>query len=147
MEAQPNSDTWQLGTTSDFAVSGYLPSWAEEDPSQDGVEITDLGVKLADIVHSTAIPGQYMRLSTTDAPAERSVILSGSIDCRPYAADPDRRVPVANLQLVDDYWMHDLDPDQLAEIAVTLREQADHLYQVVRPSLVAARADWTARGN
>lgn len=144
-EQRRSAATWQVSTTSDFTVSGYLPSWAEEDPSQDGVEITDLGTRLADIVHSTAISGRYTPLSTTDAPAEGTVILGGSIDCWPYSADPVRRVPAANVQLVDDYWMHNLDPDQLREVIATLRAQGDYFEQVLLPALQAARSDWAAQ--
>jgi hypothetical protein len=69
--------------------------------------------------------------------------LSGSIDCAPYSEDPTARLPVVNLQLVDDYWLHNLDPDQLGTIATQLRAQADHLDHEVRPALISAREDWT----
>lgn len=51
------------------------------------------------------------------------------------------------LRPLDDYWLHDLDPAQLATIATQLHTQADHLDHEVRPALIAAREDWTSHRN
>ncbi|MEC3995883.1 hypothetical protein VSR01_21115 [Actinacidiphila sp. DG2A-62] len=82
---------------------------------------------------------------TDDDPGIGAVILCGSIDCAPYSEDPASRQPVVNLQLIDDYWFLNLDPEQLATLATQLRAQADHLDHTVRPALTAARQDWTNR--
>jgi hypothetical protein len=74
-----------------------------------------------------------------------SEIFWGAIECSPYAEDPGLRVPVANIWLVDDYWLHGLDPAEIAGFAAQLRAHADRLDHEVRPALIAARADWNAQ--
>ena len=75
----------------------------------------------------------------------------GSIDHHPYTGDvpitPTSAavLPVVNLQIIGDYWVHDLGPGQLAVIIGQLRAQADYLDHELRPALIAARADWIAR--
>jgi hypothetical protein len=100
--------TWTIATTNGPVVSGYLPDWAEDDPSESGVPVAGLSARLDDVWHR--------------AP----------------------RVPVVNLLIVDDYWITDLDPNGLAEVAARLRAQADRLDREVGPALVAAREDWAA---
>jgi hypothetical protein len=137
--------TWTITTTTGYKAAGYLPTWAEDDPSTVNVPPQHLATELADITHHQRFPGQLITVALTDdGPAPETVILSGSIDCAPYSEDPTSRQPVANLQLIDDYWLINLDPDQLSTIATQLRTQADHLDHQVRPALIAARADWTA---
>jgi hypothetical protein len=46
------------------------------------------------------------------------------------------------VQIVDDFWFKDLDPEGVSAVAALLRAQADRLEQQVRPALVAARDDW-----
>jgi hypothetical protein len=75
------------------------------------------------------------------APVE---VLHGSIDCNPYAPDPEPRIPVANLRLAGECWLTDLGPDDLGQLANTLRHLADRLDGRVIPALIAARADWSA---
>ena len=77
------------------------------------------------------------------------VILGGSMDFHPYTDDPDTPArsaggPVAHLQIIDDHWIHDLDPFALATLAVRPRARADHPDQHVRPALTAARREWAA---
>jgi hypothetical protein len=139
-EAQP---TWTITTTTGYTAAGYLPPWAEDDPSATDVPPQHFATELADITHHQPFPGQRMTVALTDALGTETVILSGSIDCAPYSEDPAARLPVVNLQLVDDYWLHNLDPDQLVTIATQLRTQADHLDHEVCPALIAAREDWT----
>jgi hypothetical protein len=143
---------WTVTTINGQDVIGYLPPWAEDDPSRTGVPVEQLGKVLADICHSTEFSGQGIRVSLTDAPGTDTVILGGSIDFHPYTDNPDlpvaaAGVPVAHLQIVDDYWIHDLDPWALGVIAAKLRAQADRLDHEVRPALTAARADWAAQAT
>jgi hypothetical protein len=77
-------------------------------------------------------------------PGEQEEVFCGTIDCHPYTNDPAPRVPVANIRIVDDYWITNLDPAELADIAAKLRAQADWLDNEVRPALAATRDDWTA---
>lgn len=137
---------WTVTTVNGQDVIGYLPPWAEDDPSRTGVPVERLGKVLADVCHSARFSGQTVRASRTETDI---VILGGSIDHHPYTDDPDlpvlsAGVPVAHLQIVDDHWVHDLDPWALGAIAAKLRAQADYLDHEVRPALTAARADWTA---
>jgi hypothetical protein len=142
------TQTWTITTTTGYTAAGYLPPWAEDDPSRTGIPPQHLATELADINHHQPFPGQRIAVALTDdQPAQETVILSGSIDCAPFSEDPTSRQPVANLQVIDDYWLTNLGPDQLATIATQLRTQADHLDHHVRPALLAARNDWTARHN
>jgi hypothetical protein len=142
------TQVWTITTTTGYTAAGYLPPWAEGDPSRSGIPPQHLATELTDITHQQPFPGQLITAALTDdQPAQETVILSGSIDCTPYSEDPTSRQPVANLQLIDDYWLTNLDPDQLATSATQLRTQADHLDHQVRPALIAARIDWTAHHN
>jgi hypothetical protein len=48
--------TWTITATSGLAVTGYLPPWAQEDPSEAGVPVGRLGKVLADICHWAEFP-------------------------------------------------------------------------------------------
>lgn len=141
--------TWTVTATSGLSVTGYLPPWAEDDPSRTGVPVARMGKVLADIRHTAVFPGQSMRIARDGGPGTDTVTLGGSIDHHPYTDNTEipalsAGVPIANLQIVDDYWVHDLDPWALGMIAAKLRAQADHLDRQVRPALTAARAGWAA---
>lgn len=69
-------------------------------------------------------------------------MLFGSIDCHPYAEDPDSRVPTVNINITADCWIADLDPDGLVKFSAKLRAQADRFDNEVLPALIAAREDW-----
>ena len=148
----PNTGrTWTVTTDTGLIVSGYLPSWAREDPSQTGMSVERLWKVLADICHWAEFPGQSVRVACDGGPGTDAVVLGGSIDHHPYAADvpitptPAAVLPVVNLQIIGDYWVHDLGPGQLAVIIGKLRAQADFLDHELRPALIAARADWIAQ--
>lgn len=141
------SRTWRVTTTSGHTTTGYLPAWADDDPSQTGVPVGQLGKVLADICLSAVFPGQSVRVSTDGGPGTDTVILSGSIEFHPYTGNPEITVPspglpVAHLQIIHDHWIRDLDPFALATVAAKLRTQANYLDNQVRPALRAARADW-----
>lgn len=138
---------WRIATTSGYAVSGYLPPWAEDDPSAEGVELERLGVHLADIAHRAVFPGRALPVTGTDGPPEDTEVLAGVIDCHPYGEDPGPRMPVVHLHLVDDFWVLGLDPDALSHVAEQLHAQAAWLEAELRPRLIAARDDWDRRGQ
>jgi hypothetical protein len=75
--------TWTITATSGLAVTGYLPPWAQEDPSEAGVPVGRLGKVLADICHWAEFPGQRMRVARDGGPGTDAVVLGGSIDCHP----------------------------------------------------------------
>ncbi|MFJ1585507.1 DUF6907 domain-containing protein [Streptomyces sp. NPDC088197] len=137
--------TWEIASTDNYTATGYLPTWAEDDPSTSGVSLARLFVLLGDMCHQAHFDGQRMRVAHAREPGEESAVFSGTIDCTPYAEDTAGRLPVANVWIVDDYWVNGLDPTGLATFAAQLRAQADYLDREVYPLLVAARAEWTAR--
>ncbi|MEW1862431.1 hypothetical protein AB0399_18995 [Streptomyces sp. NPDC088194] len=137
---------WAITTTTGDTAIGHLPDWASTDPSEHDVPPHQLAARLADINHHVRFPGQVLRVYSP-ANSERHPmpveVLHTSIDCNPYAPDPEPRVPVANLHLAGEYWLTDLDPEELGHLAGSLRTLADRLDHQVRPTLVAARSDWT----
>ncbi|CAG7650982.1 DUF6907 domain-containing protein [Actinacidiphila bryophytorum] len=139
--------TWTIATTAGDAVSGHLPAWAHDDPTAANVAPDQLPVELADISHRAYFDGQLLRVRDGASTAADERVLWSVLVCDPYAEEPDPRVPVVNVAIVDDYWVTHLDPDGLAELAAKLRAQADRLDQEIRPQLVASRADWAAHSN
>lgn len=137
---------WTLTTTAGFVASGYLPQWAEDDPSEAGVPQEELGTRLAGISHRGCFDGVIMMLSreSRGPEPEEDAVFEGSIDCTPYADEPEPRVPVVNVQVCPGTWILGLDPKGLADVVGKLRSQADLLDRDVLPRLVAAREDWVA---
>ncbi|MBD0738281.1 DUF6907 domain-containing protein [Streptomyces sp. CBMA29] len=137
---------WTITTPNGPEVSGYLPDWAEDDPSESGVPLDQLPIRLTHIEHRTFFEGQPVSLVETwpGNTAEEEVLLGGSIDCAPYASDPRFRLPVVNIQVCPEHWIAGLDPDGVAEVAACLLAQAELLMHEVRPALIAARKDWEA---
>ncbi len=136
--------TWTIATTNGPVVSAYLPAWAEDDPSESGLPVAQLSAQLDDVCHRTVFAGRCVEVVDGSGPATEAEILQGSIECHPYAEDPEPRVPVANLRIVGDYWITDLDPAGLAVVIALLRSQADRLDRVMAPALVGTREDWAA---
>jgi hypothetical protein len=141
---------WTITTESGAKVSGHLPAWAEKDPSET-VRDDRLQISLSDLTHWTCFDGQTVPLDAPGFDKDRytgpSEILRGSIDCRPYATDPAERVPLVNVELTDDHWINNLDPEGVADLAAKLRAQAERLTNEVLPALLAAREDWTKNGG
>ncbi|MFD4571568.1 ATP-binding protein [Streptomyces sp. NPDC058417] len=137
---------WTITTDSGRATSGYLPAWAEDDPTEARVPPDDLRERLADINHRHLFDGPTMPLTAPDVweTVEEDAVFEGSIDCSPYHPNPGLRVPVVNLQVCVGRWILGLDPRGVAEVAAKLRAQARLLDEKVRPALVAAREDWSA---
>lgn len=142
MTTAVRTKTWAVVTSTGHTLAGYLPEWSEDDPSQTGVSLDRLDKVLADICHHADFSAQGMWVATDSGPGTFTGILGGSIECYPYAEEPRARIPVVNLQIIDDYWINNLNPDRLTEITAKLRAQADYLDHEIRPALIAARADW-----
>jgi hypothetical protein len=138
---------WTIAATAGRAVTGYLPAWADSDPTATHVPPDQLSVALADVSHRSYFDGQLAHVHNAASSATDERLLWGVLVCNPYAEDPHPRVPVVNVAIVDDYWITHLDPDGLAELAAKLRAQADRLDHEIRPQLVAARTDWDAQHN
>jgi hypothetical protein len=134
--------TWTITTICGCTVSGYLPAWAEADPSEAGVLLDEITALVADMNHWTRFPGQRMAVAHRGVETEDSEVFRTSINCNPYVGGPLPRLPVANIRIVGDYWLHGLTPTALADVATQLRAQADLLDDEIRPQLIAAREDW-----
>ena len=137
---------WTITTNSGSATSGYLPAWAEDDPTEADVPVDQLPARLVGINHRNFFEGPMVPLTAPDVwgGIEDDAVFEGSIDCNPYDTDPHLRVPIVNLQVCVGRWALGLDPHGLAEVAAKLRAHADFLDEKVRPALVAAREDWAA---
>ncbi|WP_329131104.1 hypothetical protein OG552_09205 [Streptomyces sp. NBC_01476] len=143
------SRTWSINTTVGITLTGYLPPWAEGDPSASDVPLEKLSVELIDLSHWMPFDGQPMRIhypSYADgngkAGESEEIVFSGNITCYPYSENLRERTPFANVRVVDDFWMNNLIPDEVAGLAAKLRTQADYLEKSVVPTLEAARSDW-----
>ena len=113
---------WTIRTVDGSETTGYLPDWAEDDPSEVHVPLDLLPLRLAQVEHRTFFDGQVVDLAmpSPGSIAEEEVVFGGSIDCTPYAADPQLRLPVVNIQVGPQCWITGLDPDreQNGEIVV-----------------------------
>ncbi|WP_329175156.1 DUF6907 domain-containing protein [Streptomyces sp. NBC_01477] len=142
--------TWRISTNGGITLTGYLPPWADEDPSESDVPLEELSVKLVDLAHWRPFDGQMMRIHNpahadgADLVAEAS-LFDGHVTCHPYSDDPQERTPYADVRVVDDLWLNHLTPEDLTRLTAQLRAQADHIENDVTPLLEAARGDWTAR--
>ena len=134
--------TWVVATVSGEAVTGYLPAWAEEDPSRSGVRPDRLHIALADIFHQAEVGGLVLPVVHGPGPAVEAGVLVVTVGCKPFGEDDEPRIPVVNVQVVDDFWLRDLDPDAVAGLGVRLQGLGRHLVGTVAPGLAAARADW-----
>ncbi|WP_328461106.1 DUF6907 domain-containing protein [Streptomyces sp. NBC_00448] len=137
---------WAITTTTGETAIGHLPAWASTDPSEHDVPPNQLAARLADINHHVRFPGEILRVYSPANPERHPTpveVLHTSIDCNPYAPDPEPCIPIANLHLAGEYWLTDLGPEELGHLADGLRALADRLDHQVRPTLIAARSDWT----
>ena len=134
--------TWVVATVGGETVSGYLPGWADEDPSRCGVLPEWLHVALADVVLEADMGGLVLPVACGQGPAEEAGVLAVTIGCKPFGEDDEPRVPVVSVQVVDDFWLRDLDPDGVADLGQRLQGLGRRLLATVAPELAAARADW-----
>lgn len=139
--------TWSISTTNGCTTLGYLPDWAQGDPSRKGVAPDRLAVELSDITHEASFGGQFMRVcSGAECPGEESAVLIAYMQCSPFAGDGSAAsVPLVSVQILDDVWIANLDPSGVVEAAEKFRSFADLLVNTVAPALSAAQADWAAR--
>jgi hypothetical protein len=145
------ANRWTITTENGVKVTGHLPWWDGSDPSATGIKPDLLQLHLADLTHRTDFPGQPMLVDTPfgrDGHRERyeADIFRTQITCRPYCEDPAGRVPTVSIEVIDDCFVENLDPDGVADLAAKLRAQAAVLDEV-RVQLIAARADWAANGQ
>jgi len=155
--------SWTLTATDGWVVSGYLPGWADQDPSEADVPAEELSARLAEICHYQDFPGQRLRFTVvSDNPAfsvlsdllpgpppctesDEIEAFLGGIVCRALDDGSASHAPTVNMDILPGYVMDALTPDDLADLAVKLRAQADRIECDIRPKLIAAREDWTTQ--
>ncbi|WP_329362400.1 hypothetical protein OG896_03985 [Streptomyces sp. NBC_00669] len=148
LASSASARTWTITTDTGFSISGHLPPWATDDPSEHQLPVDRLGIALSDINHHQDVCGHALPLRTPDGSDEPGhdtdpvPVFSGSIDCDPYATEPEPRIPVFNFRLVDDYRMEALGPEGITELAAAFRAHAEVLDTHVRHALIEARGDW-----
>jgi hypothetical protein len=105
------------------------------------------GVDRADEIHCT----QYDRANTVYLPVscgsndgEDWNFLSVEITSRPVHPDPAKRIPVADVEVAEDHYITDLDPDGLA-IVIDKIEQRVAAMHVRHAELVHARKEYLGR--
>lgn len=140
--------TWTIATENGVKVSGYLPPWADGDPSETACPADRLELRLADLTHSRDFDGQPMLIDTPfglnrTRDIYEEEVFRGRIVCDPYDGNPIGRTPTATVAVVEDCVIEGLDPAGVTAIADKLRAQAAVLDQVAA-DLTDARADWTA---
>ncbi|WP_307795341.1 helix-turn-helix domain-containing protein [Actinacidiphila acididurans] len=135
--------SWAVTTTSGLTVRDHLPDWADSDPSRDGVRPEHLDAVLADVVLETDTGGLILPVVHGQDPAEQAAVLAVTLTCKPFGQSDEPRIPVADVQLVDDFWLKGLDPQGITDFGQRLRTLGHALIHQVGPALEAARADWS----
>ncbi|WJD99737.1 DUF6907 domain-containing protein [Streptomyces antimycoticus] len=141
--------TWTITTTDGQTVTGYLPSWAEADPSEKDLDPARLPLQLADLAHVARFDGAPLRVFSPGYEGFKGgvfeeAVFAATLDVHPYDDEPVRRQPTVNLEVVQDHWIENLGPDELADVIAKVRAQMDRLDDV-HARLVQARAEWQAR--
>lgn len=143
--AVSSARTWAISTVNGEIVRGYLPWWAEDDPTKTGVRPDRLHIELAGIAHQANRGGLLIPVTSGTGLALDAGVLVVTIDCVPFGEDGEPDLPVVNVQIVDDFWIRDLDPAGVVDLGQRLRALADRLTGTVASDLAAARADWADR--
>lgn len=134
---------YALTTTDGLTVRDHLPDWAETDPSSDEVGPGQLGAVLADVVLEADAGGLVLPVVHGQDPAEQAAVLALTIMCKPFGQEDEPRIPVVDVQLVEDFWLKGLNPQGVRDFGQRLRALGDLLVDQVAPNLEAARADWS----
>ncbi|WP_236060007.1 helix-turn-helix domain-containing protein [Actinacidiphila acididurans] len=135
--------TWSVTTTSGLTVRDQLPAWADNDPSRDDVRPEHLHAALADVVLEADAGGLVLPVVHGQDPAEQAAVLAVTLTCKPFGQQGEPRVPVAEVQLVEDFWLKGLDPQGITDFGHRLHVLGHLLIHQVAPALQAARADWS----
>jgi hypothetical protein len=140
----PPGRQWTITSSGGYTVQGYLPGWAEDDPSRTDVPSNAMRNAVYDVIHRASFDGQLVSPARGGyGPGRDTWTLGGNIEVIPDN-DGKPSTPVVNVHLIEDFWLTGLGPDEVAALAGQLRAQADRLEHDVRPRLIAYRADWAA---
>lgn len=142
---------WTITTANGFTARGYLPKWADADPSAASIPADQLELHLADLTHHCGFGGMGVEAhvySSTPSYEGTVRVLCPQMVCDPYSSDPARRVPTVTVELVEGGgdWIENLDPVQVCELADKLRAHADALDDMAA-HLQDAREDWAKHGG
>jgi len=142
---------WTLRTDTGATVSGYLPAWAQEDPSQDNVPVDKLRFRLTDLTHEREYDAPRITVHAPLGPDGAmedidSRLFAPQIWCGPHSDYPEERTPYALITVLEDCVLDHQGPKDVASLAAKLRAQAAVLDRVA-VDLAAARADWDANGG
>lgn len=145
--ALPVERAWTLTTNNGVRAHGYLPQWADHDPSEDNLSFSQLRLRATDVTHTKYFPGQPMTVNAPDEGGREiyeEEVFRPQISCRPSDDDPAEQMPHATVTVVEDHIIEHLDPQGVTDLATKLRAQASRLDQVSR-ELAVARADWATK--
>lgn len=82
-------------------------------------------------------------INSNGSPEEYRV-LSSTMNVRPFDEKVAARLPFVSIEMIDDHWIDDLDPDGLETVIRTLAERLDDLREA-HGLLVRTRAEYRAR--
>ncbi|MFI1394079.1 DUF6907 domain-containing protein [Streptomyces sp. NPDC020681] len=82
-------------------------------------------------------------INSNGSPEEYRV-LSSTLNVRPFDEMVSARLPFVSLEIIDDHWIEDLDPDGLETVIRTLAERLDDLREA-HAELVRTRTEYAAR--
>lgn len=80
----------------------------------------------------------------SDGNPEEFRVLSATMNVRPFDEKLAARLPFVSIEMIDDHWIDDLDPDGLETVIRTLSERLADLRQA-HALLVRTRAEYRAR--
>lgn len=142
--------TWTITLHGGGQITGHQPTWCTEQHDAHDLDPDRVRLALTDLTHVTYFDGMPIKVYVPGHAADGKAglyeenVLGGNITANPYSDTSARRQPVVNLEVVEDFWMENLGPDELADVVAKLRQQADRL-DGVHAQLVQARAEWAAQ--
>lgn len=106
---------------------------------------TDIGARRfpGDIWCQAAREDVTLPINSNGSPEEYRV-LSSTLNVRPFDEKLAARLPFVSIEMIDDHWIDDLDPDGLETVIRTLAERLDDLREA-HALLVRTRAEYRAR--
>lgn len=143
--------TWRITTTNGTTAYGYLPAWADDDPSETDLDPRALSLTLTDIVHHFPFTGLATPLVTQsdDDPDADDGIASYfcEIECHPHpdhARPDDPLTPVLLVQITQNHTTTCHEPAELAALIARLRAHTDFLAHDVLPAFRTIHEDWAS---
>lgn len=111
------------------------PTWCEADHSSD----METPTHPDDIWCQAHSQSATLPINDTGTP-EETYVLSSTLNVRPFDRNLNARMPHVSVEVMQDAWIEDLDPDAFAHVIATLQSQVDGLRRA-HAELVQARAE------